>query len=263
MAGRELYYTPTTYWDFEKSSLKNWLSETLIESKGLAFKMLRVKTGFNIEDADLPTLVDAPLEPPTDDTSENSEDRDGQKGNSVAEDTASNDEVTSFVPNQKRDKNPPKKRNKQPTHFPPVTWSSFNQRGGRYFNRQPANRAGYYFDTRGHRPSRAGQFNRGSSRGSHRGQRGQQPRRNYRPYRGQNRGGLQSRPSTTPQPPPQPPAQPPVQPPAQPVPLQVAPQTAQAPFIPWPVPMTGCQGHSQFGTTSQFLNPLLNMFLPR
>jgi hypothetical protein len=252
MAGRELYYIPTTYWDFEKSSLKNWLSDTLIESKELAFKMLRVKTGFNIGDEDLPTLVDAPLELIDDKASDNQENQDEHKVDTDNEDQILDDEVTSFVPNKKRPRQPPKKRKRDASSRPPPTWSSSNHRGGRYFNRQVANEVGYFIDTRGRRPSPAGRPGQRSYRGQHGGLRSQRPYQGRRPYRGRYRGG--------PQPGSNAPAQPPAQPPANP---PTVPQTTQAPFVPWPFPMMGCQGHSQFSNSSPLLSPLLNMLLPR
>jgi hypothetical protein len=245
MAGRELYYAPTKYWDFEKTSLKNWLSDTLIESKELAFKMLRVKTGFNLGDADLPTLVDAPLELLNDDASDNPEDQ---------EDQTLDDEVTSFVPKRKRPKRPLKKHKIKATPYPPSTGYFPNQKGGRYFNRQAANGVGFYIDTRGRRPSRAGQPEQRFYRGQYRGPRGygaQRPYQGRRPYRGRYRGGSQPEHYTPVQPPAPPPANPPT-----------VPQTTQAPFVPWPVPMMGC-GHNQFSNASPLLNPLLNMLLPR
>lgn len=256
MAGRELYYIPTTYWDFEKSSLKNWLSDTLIESKELAFKMLRVKTGFNIGDEDLPTLVDAPLELLNDNASDGPEDQEEHKVDTDTEDQTLNDEVTSFVPkNKKRPKQPLNKRKKNTTPYPPLAWSSFNQRGGRYFNRQAAYRAGHYIDKRNHRPSPAGHPGQRSYRGQYRDFRGHGAQRSYRghrPYRGRYRGGSQPGHNDPVQPPAQPSANPPT-----------APQATQTPFVPWPFPMMGCQGHNQLSNVSPLLNPLLNMLLPR
>jgi len=198
MAGRELFYIPTTYWDFEKSSLKNWLSDTLIESKDLAFKMLRVKTGFNISDEDLPTLVDAPLELPNDKASNNSEDQEEHKIDTNTEDQTPDDEVTSFVPNKKRSKRP----------------------------RQRSYRGQY---------------------GGYRGHGAQLPYQIRRPYRGRYRGGQQLGYSA--------PVQPRVRPPSNP---PTAPQTTQTPFIPWPLPIMGCQGHNQPGNAFSLMNPLLN-----
>lgn len=184
-----------------------------MESKGLQFKMLRVKTGFSVTDADLPTTVDAPLESEgwaVDNKPNNPLDGTGQQ----------NDEIEIMIPNHAATN--------------PSNESRNNRREGRAQapRRQPRTYGSHY-----RQPPRFPAPTR-TSRG--RGNRNPALRYNgpnyrYRGYNGphhrqprplpnqQSHGALEPRPHQN---------------------IQTPPPMLPS-FIPFPVPMMGCQNQNQ------------------
>ena len=232
MAGKVLHYTPTPSWNFDKTSLRRWLSESLMESKNLTFKMLRVKTGFSVEDPDLPTTVDAPLEPITEDTSANN----GVEGDDPS---LSDDEIESVVPRRHRPRPRPNKRGTRTTNS--ITSHRAPPNSGRRNQRAPWHRS----QDRGQYRPPAGPSNARNNR------RSGQPSRGYsRAPRRQSQGRNTRRGPTRAPEPAAPTAPVPAQP-APPAPAPAAYQAALPSFIPVPFPMMGYQG-LQSGAPLQF-----------